>query len=238
MQFAFSSVAEEVTKGDNRAGFELLREDPWRGMHFTSGIRGYTAGLGRRTDWRQVSTDLLGLVTERIDAMTLPDVEGKQEQAERASVNQVVAHAWARRDLDAAIEWYTSTISQESMVESRILTLLYSLPAEERPRAARWLESNVASAPNDELVVKYAARFARQPSDDVVERLIRIPAQERDQVRILSAFATPVEQRNGQSYLRHSPEYLHRLIGAAQLSEGERERWIEVVENTPYPATS
>ena len=129
MQFAFSSVAEAVTKGDNRAGFELLREDPWRGMHFTSGIRGYTAGLGRRTDWRQVSTDLLGLVTERFDALAVADVEGKQELAERASVNQVVAHAWARRDLDAAIEWYSSTIPQESMVERRILALLSSLTA-------------------------------------------------------------------------------------------------------------
>ena len=238
VQFALTKVTEAATREGSGIGLAFLRDDLWREQYFPTGLRGYTRSLGGGVNWRRVRSSLLEIVDER--AIGRPDPEGKSLKWERQVVDQVVAEAWARRDVDAAVRWYSEQESANGQPIDRALTVLITLPLEDRDRAVRWLERSLGSGvATDELVVRYAQRFGREDPGSTIQRLIQVPMEEANRVRILSHFALPRKNdKTREAELRYSPESLRQLIDAAQLSEGEQQRWHTVVNETNYPPKS
>lgn len=232
LQSAVHEIVKEHAKQSAPEAFALLQQEPWsESFHFQTAVDGYLAGLPRRADWRQVRADLNDLVTERARSQTAPDDEGKHERAERAGVDQAVASEWARRDLNAAMDWYLHEAGDENSRsgEQRALIVLQAASVENRYRAADWLQAALWSGEADEqLVVKHATQLAYTSPDATVERLAAMPEDEANRSAIVAAFATP-QEHNGRRYLRFPPEDLARLIDAARLSEAERERWRETI---------
>ena len=102
-------------------------------------------------------------------------------------------------------------------------------------RVAKWFEDNLDSGPEiEELAVRYTGGLAnRKPDELVLERLVQIPRDEGHRAKIIADFVGP-SKRDGQLVLRNPPKLLRRMIEVAQLSEGERERLLTVVETTPF----
>lgn len=237
MQFALSKVTEAATRESSGSGLAVLRDDLWQQQYFPTGLRGYTRSLKGSVDWHRVRSSLLKIVDERAVGRSTSDPEGKVLKWEQLVVDQVVAEAWARRDVDAAVRWYSEQQTPKGGPVDRALTVLSTLPPEDRDRAVHWLERSLGGGvTTDELVVRYAQRFGREAPGSTIQRLIQIPMEEANRARILSHFALPrTNDKTGEAALRYPPESLRELIDAAQLSEGERQRWHAVVNETSYP---
>jgi hypothetical protein len=235
LQGAVHDFMEAYTRQNAAEGVALLRGAPWnRAFYFQIGVEGYLAALPNRTDWRALRSDLSALLEERARNWAVPDVDGKREEGERASVDLAIAREWAQRDLSAAMEWYAAdgaAVNADLTPGQRTLNVLSAIPAAQRFRVADWLQAGLWSGQvKDDLVVAYGGMLANTPPDATVERLVAMPSDEERRVAILSSFATP-EDRDGQKILRHPPEVLHRLVEAADLSEPVRERWLQTIES-------
>lgn len=237
MRSALQHIVERRTRQDTEAGYALLNEKPWNQITgFTAGVRGYAAALGAGTNWRQLRAEVGEVMAERWKTGSVADPEGKSRRAEENSLDLVIAQEWARRDLGAAITWYAKELpGGESSSYSRILKLLQAVDVRDVDRVAEWFEGNPDTGEVfDALVAKYSSGLAhKKPDELVVERLVQIPREERHRVKIISSFIGP-GKKNGKPVLRNPPELLHRMIDAAQLSEGERERILAVVASTPF----
>lgn len=239
MQLAMQNVVEGRTRRNARAGFALMEEAPWnRYGSFAAGVRGYAAAQGANTNWRQLHREVSGLLAERWRNSSMVDLEGKIQRGEESAINLSIAQEWARRDLGAAITWYVDELPAEgARLDARTLVLLQAVEADDRYRVVEWFEDQAnrgAGALDGALVAKYASGLAsRKPEESLLERLLQIRQAEQHRGQIIGEFVGPTK-RDGDIYLRNPPELLRRLIEVARLSEGERGRWLEVVENTPY----
>lgn len=204
------------TKLDAQAGRHLLQEEVYQySDSWPAGLRGYLAALDDTADWPRVAAELEEFVPERLK--DTPSVMNKPDY--------MVGLEWARRDLDAAIDWQPDNAPTFLLVGNH-------------ESAVNWLERNMDTGmATEEMAVQYGSSYARSlvGPDANIERLIGVLETESQRAALVQAFIGPFkESGTGRSVLRSSTDVLRPLVEDANLAVEDRERLLEIMEKTPF----
>lgn len=208
------------------------------GSGFHSGVRGFLTGLPSGSDWIEVRDRLTNLLPRRLAKTKSADPLISQEAQEQGMIDLSVARAWAMHDLERAVDWYARELTSDGWLGAttpRILDVLAAVPEDELFRVTNWVESNRnTNGWDDQIVVEFLARKTNQAPNAEIARLVSIPAREKDRAYVVASFVEPAG-KGGELTLRHAPDVLKRLIGAANLSAAETERWLQRVDALASP---